>query len=195
VVAPGDYNEVVQLKDGVNLLSQRLHGAVIRPTAQGVAVLAEGVRSGQMGGFRIEGDAAHPLTVGLDLRDASLDIHDLHISGARGAAIEVRGRSECLLRANQIVNNPGTGVIIRDTAAPRLAHNLISGNGRGERIPRPGVDVRDEAKPLLYGNTIVENAAEPVWVSPGFDASPLASQNFFGAKTGANRRLVRTMQR
>jgi hypothetical protein len=100
------------------------------------------------------------------------------------------------LRANQIVQNPGGGVIIRDAATPQLALNLISENGKTEGIPKPGVDIRDAARPVLFGNTIVDNAAEPVWVTPKTDVAAIARQNFFGpVRSGAARRAVRVMQR
>jgi hypothetical protein len=195
VVAPGEYPEFVQLRDGVNLVSQHLHGAIVRANAQGVAIIGEGVRSGRLAGFKIAGDAAHPLTIGLDLKDSNLEIHDVEISGARGAGIEIRGASTCTLRASQIVQNPGGGVIIRDTAAPQLALNLISENGKGNGIPKPGVDIRDAARPVLFGNTIVNNAAEPVWVTLKTDVAAIAAQNFFGpVKPGASRRAVRVMR-
>jgi parallel beta-helix repeat protein len=177
-------------------VSQHLHGAIVRPNAQGIAVIGEGVKSGRLAGFRIAGDAAHPLAVGLDLKDSDIEVHDIEISGARGAGIEIRGVSNCRLRANQIVQNPGGGVIIRDAATPQLALNLISENGKTEGIPKPGVDIRDAARPVLFGNTIVDNAAEPVWVTPKTDVAAIARQNFFGpVRSGAARRAVRVMQR
>jgi hypothetical protein len=87
-------------------------------------------------------------------------------------------------------------VVIRDTATPQLALNLISENGKNEGIPKPGVDIRDAARPILFGNTIVNNAAEPVWVTPKSDVAAIAAQNFFGPmRSGAARRAVRVMRR
>jgi parallel beta-helix repeat protein len=196
IVAPGEYPELVQLRDGVSLVSQQLHGAVVRANAQGAAVIGEGVKSGRLAGFRIVGDDARPLTVGLDLKDSDIEVQDVEISGARGAGIEIRGASNCRLRANQIVQNPGGGVVIRDTATPHLALNLISGNGKNGGIPKPGIDIRDAARPVLFGNTIVNNAAEPVWVNPKSDVAAITNHNFFGPlRSGAARRAVRMIQR
>jgi parallel beta-helix repeat protein len=196
VVAPGEYAELVQLREGISLVSEQLHGAIIRANAQGAAIIGEGVKKGRLSGFRVAGDDIRPLTIGLDLKDSNIDVHDIEISGARAAGIEIRGTSSCQLRANQIVQNPGGGVVIRDTATPKLALNLISENGKNGGIPRPGVDIRDAARPELFGNTIVNNAAEPVWATPKTDVAAIAAQNFFGPlRSAAARRAVRVMQR
>lgn len=184
LVAPGQYREQVHLREGVNLISERPQGAVIDAAGKGFAVLADQLKSGRLSGFRIFG--------GVDLKDSRIELDEVAVSGAPTAGVEIRGDSAPVLRASQIVDNLGSGVVVRDNATPRLAHNLIARNGRERWNRRPGIEIHDPARPVLIGNTIVENGAEPIWTTHSGDPGLLLGQNFFGvAEKGAAKRKVR----
>ena len=175
LVAPGTYPEQLRLRDGISLVSERPREAVLQTS--GIAVIADAVRGARIDGFRIISDEGQPLTVGVQVNDAEVAVVDMEISGAQTAGIEVLGNSSGVFRANQIADNPGTGVIIRDTAKPRFVHNSITGNGRGPGTPRPGIEVAGPAQPVLSGNVIARNAAEPIW-APQLNLESLTRQNF-----------------
>jgi serine/threonine protein phosphatase PrpC len=175
LVAPGTYPEQLQLRDGIALVSERPREAVLQTS--GVAITADAVRGARIEGFRIISDEGQPLTIGVKVNDADVTVVDMEISNAQTAGVEVLGNSSGTFRANQIADNPGTGVIIRDTAKPRFVHNSITGNGRGSGTPRPGIEVAGSAQPILSGNVIARNAAEPIW-APQLNLESLTRQNF-----------------
>ena len=111
-----------------------------------------------LAGFRIDGQAgaARP-AVGIHLRDAAVEIVDVEVSGAAMAGVLVEGASEAVLRANLIVDNPGSGVHVRGVEArPRLVQNVISRNGAARGAP--GVLIDGAARPVLRRNVITGNA-------------------------------------
>ncbi|HWQ53179.1 MAG TPA: protein phosphatase 2C domain-containing protein [Bryobacteraceae bacterium] len=190
VVAPGEYRELVRMRDGVNLVSREPHGAVLRASGRGIAVLAEDVPTGRVTGFRIAGEDRFPMAVGVQVRNSAVRLEHLEISGATSAGIEILGDSAPALESNQVVNNPGSGIVVRDRATPRLEHNVIGANGKAPQ-PRPGLEIHNAAVPVLTGNVFIDNGAEPIWAPPpGIDAGVLA-RNFF--ERGTTRRRVRVI--
>lgn len=157
LVAPGEYRETLQLRDGVRLVSQVPRGATILPPAgSGVPVVtAQGV-SGRVEGFRIAGDAQAPLQVGLRLADSTVVVEGVEIAGAQAAAIDFVGADRSTVRYSYLHDNPGGGVLAEGTSAPRLLQNLIFRNGKGAPV-QPGVEIRDQARPSLIGNRIEGN--------------------------------------
>jgi serine/threonine protein phosphatase PrpC len=194
-VVPGEYLGPVELTNGVSLVSRVSRGAVIR-LPQGTAepaVTAEGVRDALLSGFRIQGNAQAPLEIGLRLADSALRVENLEISGAATAGIESAGTDTSQISESYIHDNPGTGVIVRDQAAPRLHQNLVLRNGAGPGEPRPGVEIRDAARPQLFQNRLEENAAAGVWVPAPDRVDEVFGFNTFG--TLPKERAVRTPPR
>lgn len=194
-VAPGEYQGPIELAAGVSLVSRVPRGAVIR-LPQGTAepaVTAEGVRDARLSGFRIEGNAQAPLEIGLRLADSAVTVQNVEISGAATAGIEISGADQSEIRESYVHDNPGTGVIVRDQAAPRLHQNLVLRNGTGPGEPRPGVEIRDAARPQLLQNRIEENAAAGVWVPAPDRVDEVFGFNTFG--TLPKERAVRTPPR
>ena len=161
-VPPGQFSGPIQLRDGVNLVSEKVGEAVIhvdRAAAQdaGTAFIARGVRSGRLSGFRIEGDDAAPLSTGVLLDHATIEIDDLDISGARDCGIRIDGASGGVLRANFVHDNTGCGVWIGGESGPRLVGNRISENGMQPGALRPGIEIQLPASPVLENNIIRGN--------------------------------------
>src|SRR5262249_10710017 len=90
LVEPGEYRETIVLKSFVRLRSRIPRAAVIRlpgSASEGdAALLAASVAGAVVSGFRIVGDAATPLGIGLLARDAELSATDLEITGAARVA-------------------------------------------------------------------------------------------------------------
>ena len=185
-VGPGVYTGPFELKSGVTLVSRPPRAAILR-LPQGTAepaVTAEGVRNVRFTGFKIEGTAEAPLEIGLRLADSMIQVEDVEISGAATAGIEISGSDRSEIRNSFLPDNPGTGVIVRDQAAPRLHGNLILRNGAGAgpdlTQPRPGIEIRDLARPQVRDNRIEENKAAGVWVPAADRVDEIFSFNTFG---------------
>jgi parallel beta-helix repeat protein len=178
-IPDGKYRESVQMREGVTV--RALHpGAVTLSSPDGrPAILARRIESGSAEGLWIEGDAGAPLSAGIEIEDASPSIVNCKITGAN-IGILIHGASSAPVSSNQIINNPGTGVEIAGSAAPRLNGNVIAANGAGKPGPaKPGVEVRDAARPILKDNAIINNAADGIWIQGNGSQPADFEENFF----------------
>ena len=139
IVEPGEYRERLLLKEGIRVVSRVPRGATIRlpsstsDTDAGPAVVANGLAKAELAGFRIVGDAATPLGVGIGVTGGALSIVDVEISGATKAGIDFGEHSAATLLGSEIHDNPGVAMIIRAFANPRVANNVFTRNGMSER--------------------------------------------------------------
>jgi hypothetical protein len=139
VVDPGEYREQLVLKDGVRLVSRVPRGATIRLPATVAdadlfpAVVARGVSGAELIGFKISGDSATPLAIGVSIQDSIVQIADVEITGATTAAVEFSGGAGSSLLASEIRDNPGAALVVRAGAAPRIGHSALTRNGTSER--------------------------------------------------------------
>lgn len=155
-VAPGIYPESLVLKDGVHLISAAPREAVIQFPADAqsdAAITATKIKNARLTGLRILG--GERMSYGIRLTEAQVEIDDVEIEGARLAAIEILASTKSSLRASFLHNNPGAGVLIRDRAAPRIAHNHIVDNGQASK--RAGIESLGGSRPILAGNVIKRN--------------------------------------
>ena len=202
VAAAGVYREAVRLKDSVAVVGPASGAAVLQAAGSGesdaAVVTANGVRGAQLAGLKIEGMPGEtPPAVGIHLRDAAVEITDVEVSGARLAGVLIEGASEAVLRANLIVDNPGSGVYVRGVEArPRLVQNVISRNGAAREAP--GVLIEGEARPVLQRNVITGNAAEGIRLAgpDETDSAQFRQQNFFlvDGEANAGRSVQRGVQ-
>jgi len=155
VVEPGEYREQLRLRDDVRVVSRVPRGATIRLPATASelepAVVAAGVSTAEFVGFRIVGDAATPLGVGLLVSDSALSIVDVEITGATTVGIDFSDGSTGLLIGSDIRDNPGAALAVRAGASPRIAHNALVRNGTSEHAPA-SVVIEPGASPLFYSN-------------------------------------------
>jgi len=139
VVEPGEYRERLILKEGVRLVSRVPRGATLRlpssiaDTDAGPAVIADGLTNAELVGFRIVGDAATPLSVGIGAASGGLSVMDVEITGATKAAIDFGPHSSATLFGSEIHDNPGAAVIIRALATPHFTSNVFTRNGMSEQ--------------------------------------------------------------
>jgi PPM family protein phosphatase len=158
LVEPGEYREQLTLPRGVRLESTVPGGATIRlpatvPDASDVAaVVARNADGASIVGFRVSGDSATPLPVGILVQDSSLSIIDVEITGATRAAVELGGKGTSSLMASVIRDNPGSALVIRDGHLPRVSNNTFSRNGKSERGPAIAVH---QASPAFTNNVFV----------------------------------------
>jgi serine/threonine protein phosphatase PrpC len=140
VVERGEYREQLTLKNHVRVMSREPRGATIRLPGNAAevdaAVEAGRVTNAELIGFRIVGDAATPLGVGISARDgAEIRLVDLEISGATTAALELGAGSRTTVIGNEIHDNPGSATIVRTGASVRMTHNSFEKNAFSDRAP------------------------------------------------------------
>jgi hypothetical protein len=133
VVEPGEYRETVTLKSHVRLVSQVRQGATIRlpgtASELDAAIVGSSVTDAAVDGFRIVGDAATALGVGVKVTDSELLLTDLEITGAAKAAMAVDGTSRARLIGSDIHDNPGAALAISAGANATISHNVFMRNG------------------------------------------------------------------
>ena len=155
MVEPGEYRERLTLKNGVRVLSRDSRGATLRlpstATDEDVAVRAADVTDAEFTGFRIVGDAASPLGVGVLVRSAGVRLIDLEVTGAARIAVDVGSGQHVMLLASDIHDNPGSGLTLRRDSSPRISHNEFLGNGSSEQASSALV-IEPGARPLLQRN-------------------------------------------
>jgi serine/threonine protein phosphatase PrpC len=187
LVEPGEYREQLILRDRVRIASRVPGGASLRlpvNASDGPAVIAHGLSHAEFVGFRIVGDAATPLGVGIFVDDSSLSIVDVEIRGATRAGIEFAGARPATLLASDIHDNPGAAVMINRPAAPRIAHNAFRRNGSSERaIGMLAVD--GGAAPLFQKNVFIGVSADAFAALEQSTRLLLSADNWFIAPAGA----------
>jgi Right handed beta helix region len=189
-IAPGEYHEQIQIKEGVTLVSVRPREAVIRLTkgAGGQAgVVATDVKTARIVGLKIIGDDSAPLAAGIRLIGSSVIVEDVEVAGARGPGIEIVGDGTSTLIANYIHDNTGGGVVIRgENARPRLAHNSIVGNGKSNGKGAPGIQLDDRARPTLLWNYLAGNGSEGITGLSDEVKEEVVRTNIFGQEGREN---------
>jgi serine/threonine protein phosphatase PrpC len=160
IVEPGEYREQLILKDNVRVVSRVPRGATLRlpstasDAAAGPAVVAADLSGAELVGFRIVGDAATPLGVGVFVTASALSIVDVEIIGATTAGIDFSDGGSASLVGSEIHDNPGAAIVIRAGATPRITHNVFRRNGMSEQAPASFI-IENGAGPLFRRNVFV----------------------------------------
>lgn len=180
VVEPGEYHEQLRLRTGVRVVSRVPRGATLRlpvtSTEVDPAVIASGVTDAEFAGFRIVGDAASPLGVGVFATDAQVSIHDVEITGASRVAVDLSSGARASLVGSDIHDNAGSGLWIRAGATPRVAHSTFARNGTLPAIS--SVSVEPGAEPVFYRNVFVGMAPD-AFDSLGAHFGDFSQDNWF----------------
>jgi serine/threonine protein phosphatase PrpC len=165
IVEPGEYRERVFLKNGVRLVSRAPRGATLRlpSTASDAdfqaAVVAADVSNAELTGFKIVGDAATPLGVGIGITRSELTVTDVEITGATRAGIDFGEGGSATLVGSDIRDNPGAAIIIGSGANPRITNNVFSRNGMSERSSG-SIVIEKGSAPVFRGNVFLGISAE-----------------------------------
>jgi serine/threonine protein phosphatase PrpC len=184
-VEPGEYRERIRLKSDVRLVSRVPHAATIRlPAAASEsepAVTAAGIAGAEVSGFRIVGDAATALGIGILVSSSSVTIVDVEIAGATKAAIDFSGGERSSLIGSHLHDNPGAALVFRPGASPRISQNTFSRNGYSEHTAAAFV-VEEGAEPRLHGNVFVGTPADAFGALGDSARAKLAGENWFVAQ-------------
>jgi serine/threonine protein phosphatase PrpC len=186
IVEPGEYRERLTLKDNVRVISRIPRGAILRlpglAAEHDAAVLASGVTNAELTGFRIVGDAATPLGVGVITRDGAVRLVDLEVSGASVSALDVGGGTIALI-GNQIHDNPGSALLLRTGATPRLTQNVFERNASSEQAPAAFV-IEPDARPEWSRNVFRDIGPEAIAGTDQTLRSSLLQENWFLGTSG-----------
>ena len=182
IVEPGEYRERLEMKTGVRVVSRIPRGASLRLPGGAAetdpAVVALDVTGAELAGFRILGDAATPLGTGVVVRDASVTLSDLEITGAHVAAVEYVGSAGGTIRAGYFHDNPGVAIVVRAGSSPRIAHNAFVRNAASERAAGT-LMIEASAHPVVIANTFFNLLPGALIVPTGPEFATLARDNFF----------------
>jgi serine/threonine protein phosphatase PrpC len=154
-VAAGEYKEQVHLIGGVTLRSRVPREAVLRaaPLNTGAAVIAENIKNARFTGFRILAARDLPISTGILLDNANVEVDDVEVEGAE-IGMEIRGVAGGVLRANSIHDCGSEGVLLLGASQAWISHNDI------RRNKGAGLAARDGARPVLLGNIFEKNVVE-----------------------------------
>jgi serine/threonine protein phosphatase PrpC len=181
VVEPGEYRESVKLKSSVRLVSRVARGAVIRlpgaSPAGAAAVVARGVTGAEIEGFRIVGDAATPLGVGVLAVDSEVSISNVEIGGAAAAAIEVAGDARVKVIAADIRDNPGAAVAVRRGGDAVVSHSIFARNGTADTAQK--MLVVDEGSTARFNANVFLGVTANVFPGPRDARAAFARLNWF----------------
>ena len=142
------------------------------------AVVARDVKNAELAGFRIIGDSATPLGIGVLVERADVSLVDLEVLGAMTAAVELGAGSAGSVVGVDAHDNPGAGLVIRSGASSRISHSGFTKNGMSERISAP-VIVEAGARVRLEQNVFTGAAPEIFHALPPDAAVAAAQQNWF----------------
>jgi hypothetical protein len=181
VVDPGEYREQLVLRSGVSVRSRVPRAVSLRLPGDAsefdAAIVARDIGDASVSGFRIVGDAASPLGAGAFVSNSDLVLMDVEITGARHAAVEFGAGASGGLVGADIHDNPGSAVIVRAGAAPRLAHSVFVRNAVSDKTSGP-VLVEAGAQPDIRSNTFLDIAADSVTLPDQLRAT-VARDNWF----------------
>ena len=182
-VGPGEYRAPLTLRPGIAIVSTKRHEAILRPAtgaALGAAVRVPAGADGRLSGFRIAGDAEHPLGVGIRVGECQAEIDDVEISGAIEAGIVLEKGARAVVRGSYIHDSVGPGIVVRAGGSPQLLHNTVTANGKVAGGPVAGIELEAGAVPVLFGNIVRGNGDDQIAGLPPERRADVARDNIVG---------------
>jgi len=184
IVEPGEYRERIFLKDGIRLISRVPREAVLRlpgstpDVDSGPAIVATGLSNAEISGFRIIGDSATPLGVGIAITSGTLSIVDVEVSGATTAGIDFAEGSSATLVGSDIHDNQGSALLVHARANPRIANNVFTRNGMSERASG-SIVIDAGSSPVFQRNVFVGLSPEAFVTLDETNRAALKNLNWF----------------
>ena len=145
-----------------------------------MAVRVPAGADGRLRGFRIAGDAEHPLGVGIRIGECQAEIDDVEISGAIEAGIVLEKGARAVVRGSYVHDSVGAGIVVRAGAAPQLWHNVVTANGKVAGSPVAGIELEAGAVPVLFGNIVRGNGDDQIAGLPPDRRADVARDNIVG---------------
>jgi hypothetical protein len=165
-VADGEYEEVLKLKDGVDIFAKSPGMAVLRltralPNAD-AAISADGLKRAEVIGLTIKAEPSAALPLGVRITNSNVNMIGVEVSGAMRAGILIDGNSGSYVAGCYIHGNAGPGMVAAGISMPSMIGNLIYANGVSKTQAAPGLYVVGSAIPDVRRNTFSGNGAEAI---------------------------------
>jgi len=170
-IPPGTFRELVDLKNGVNLVAQKAHESILEGS-----LLANRISGSRIEGIKIDAGNIGPGRFGIDVQDSDIQIARCEITGARDAGVRFKGSSHGSIIASNIHDNPGAGIAIEDSSNPAVENDIVFSNGVLRPL-RPGLWITSIGHPAVTGNLFLKNGADAIWL-PAPDEN-IESRNYF----------------
>ena len=116
-------------------------------------MIADNIKGARFSGFRILAAKDLPISMGILIDNASVEVDDVEVEGA-GIGVVIRGAASPVLRANSIHDCANEGVLILGGSQLWISHNDI------RRNKGAGLAARDGARPALLDNVFEKNVVE-----------------------------------
>ncbi len=165
-VGDGTYEELIHLKDGVDIAARSPGKAVLRLVKalpdMDAAIVADGIGRASVSGLIIKAEAGSALPYGIRISSSRVDLSNMEISGAVRAGILIDGSSAGTVAASYVHSNSGPGIMIGDTASPFLIGNVLHANGTARGRKGPGLYLTGKSNPEVKRNVFSGNGAEAI---------------------------------
>jgi hypothetical protein len=142
------------------------------------AVVAKDITGAELAGFRIVGDAATSLGIGVLVERADVALVDLEVLGATTAAVELGTMAAGSVVGLDVHDNPGAGLVIRSGASSRISHSGFTKNGMSERTSA-AVIVQAGARVRLLQNIFLGVTPDVFRTLPPDAAAAALRDNWF----------------
>ncbi|NNF06240.1 MAG: SpoIIE family protein phosphatase [Candidatus Eisenbacteria bacterium] len=191
---PGEYKEILIMKDGVHLRSRVPQAAVLArpdslPVGLSTGILVKDVSSGTIEGLALGSGGSPGFNVGIHLENAAVTVFDVEVTGTDFAAIQIYGEDASTIRSSYLHDNLGRGVLIDGLATTVLERNRILANGVEALLP--GIEILGSAAPTLTENLVESSTTEALWIQNAAQWEEYESQNQL--KAGPEKELIRVL--
>src|SRR5262249_61457357 len=115
---------------------------------------------------------------GVFAQKAAGSMVEVETPGAANAAVALGDAARLTLLASHVHDNPGSALVVRDGASPRVNHNLFARNGLSERVGSALVLERG-AQPTFFGNVFQGISADAFRILGDGAAARVAHDNWF----------------
>ena len=173
---PGQYAELVTLKDGVDLVA-RVPGTATLIASSGyvgwTSITANGRLGNRISGIRLLGLPTAPISVGLRLSGHDVLVDDVTIEGAILLGVDIANDGAIAIRASQFADVQGVPLRIGPGAQPDIRQNVFV---RKTSSDTAAIEVADSGSPQVTGNLFVGYANAVQWPAGG---PQVVRDNFF----------------
>ena len=174
---PGEYAELVVLKDGVDLVA-RIPGTVTLVAPSGsvdwASITVNGRRGSRISGLRLLGRPNAPISVALLLSGHDVIVDDVTIEGAVLVGVEVSNNGAIAVRSSRFADVQGVPMRIGPGARPDIRHNLFIRKASSDT--GAAIEVANDGSPQLVANLFVGYQSAVQWATGGPEVN---RDNFF----------------
>ncbi len=150
VVRPGEYNEQIQLRTGLQLVGESREDTIVTFDGEGPVLYSKGAQNISVEGMTFDkrGAGRDPTLL---LTDTEVVFNNCRFLGGGLAGIESRNFGMLDLRNSEVTGNNQSGLLLHEQARARIMDSLIAENGKFgvearafNEVPEKIIEYRDE---------------------------------------------------